>query len=100
MNLTQLAEKLRIKYDNYVEGSLSQNDYRFWVVFILSSIVGCLIFYLYTFYSEDWFNVKGTLKLSIVMAAVTLFIPAIALRRLHIVAIIIVVRLIIDLLKI
>jgi hypothetical protein len=99
MEFKIIAEKIRIKYDNYIEGSLTQNDYRFWIIYITSSAIGCLIYYLYTFKFEYFFNIKDSKSLAMIMASICLLIPAISLRRLHIVVIIILVHLTINLLK-
>ena len=100
MNVCIITEKLRIKYDNYVEGSLTVNDYRFWIVYITSAVIGCLIFYLYTFKFEYFFNIKSSISLSLIMAAVCLLFPAVSLRRLHIVAVFILIHLVKSLLEI
>ncbi|RCR65902.1 hypothetical protein DUE52_29215 [Larkinella punicea] len=99
MNVNIIAEKLRIKYDNYVEGSLTENDYRFWIVYITSAVAGCLIYYFYTFKFKYFFNIKDSRSLALVMAAVCLLFPAVSLRRLHIVAVFILIHLVKSLLE-
>jgi hypothetical protein len=96
MELNVVAEKISVRYEDYVKGSISPEKPLFWIIFWTGCALCCTFQYFYIYKYEEYFGISKSEKLTIIVLVANLLIPVIFLRRLHIVAVVIVFYLLVK----
>jgi hypothetical protein len=87
VNMTNPLERLRIWYGNYVDGSLDQDQPKFWLLFWGSFAISCAGFYLYKVKVQDYLDLPIQGFSNDLMAIICTAFSSLVLRRLTYLAI-------------
>ena len=88
-------EKIRSWYESYTKDALRLNQPQFWLLFWGACIVVCIVYYLYNKYCEQHIGNLNKKWMGYIIDLCILF-PLVLLRRLHIVALILFLALLIH----